>query len=157
MESASTTSLFSLNIDPVTKTHLTETARWARFLAIFGMIVLALGLIVALMGATVFTRFFGFPTGIEDESNTAMGSVRVAVVGGTFITLAIFFFPLLFLLRFANAMRRAIAANDQNRLNEAFQNLKVYFRYLGILVIIFLVLYGIIICIAIMGIAGVDR
>jgi len=157
MESASTSSLFSLNIDPVTKTHLTETARWARFLAIFGMIVLALGLVVSLMGATVFKTFFGFPTGIEDETNASLSAMRVGMVVGTIITLAIFFFPLLFLLRFANAMRRAITANDQNRLNESFQNLKVYFRYLGILVLIFLVLYGIIICIAIMGIAGVDR
>lgn len=154
METANTSSLFSLNIDPLTKTHLSETARWARFLAIFGMIVMALGLVVSLMGATIFTRFFGFPTGIEDETNTSMGAMRVGMVVGTIITLAIFFFPLLFLLRFANAMRRALAANDQTRLNESFQNLKVYFRYLGILVIIFLVLYGIIIAIAVMGLAA---
>lgn len=151
---ARTSSLFSLNIDPVTKTHLAETARWARFLAILGMVVLALGLVVSLMGATVFTRFFGFPTGIEDESNAALGAVRIGMVVGTLIISAIVFFPLLFLLRFANAMQRAIAANDQGRLNEAFLNLKVYFRYLGILVIIFLVLYGIIIAIAVMGIAA---
>ena len=148
------TSLFSLNIDPVTKTHLTETARWARFLSIFGMIVLALGLVVSLMGATIFTRFFGFPTGVEDDTNTSMGAMRVGMVVGTIITLAIFFFPLLFLLRFANDMRRALVTNDQARLNQSFQNLKVYFRYLGILVIIFLVLYGIIIAIAVMGLAA---
>jgi len=153
MQSANTSSLFSLTIDPVTKTHLSETARWARFLAILGMIVLVLGLVVSLMGATVFTRFFGFPTGVEDDTNSTMGAVRIGMVVGTLITSAIIFFPLLFLLRFANAMRRAIAANDQSRLNEAFQNLKVYFRFLGILVIIFLVIYGIIICIAVMGLA----
>ncbi len=154
MEPRSSSSLFSLNIDPVTKTHLGETARWARFLAILGMAVLALGLIVSLMGATMFTRFFGFPTGIEDESNAALGAVRIGMVIGTLIVSAIFFFPLLFLLRFANAMKRAIAANDQLRLNVAFQNLKVYFRYLGILVIILVVLYGIIIAIAVMGFAA---
>lgn len=148
------TSLFSLSIDPVTKTHLSETARWARFLAIFGMIVLALGLVVSLMGATIFTRFFGFPTGIEDDTNTSLGAMRIGMVVGTIITLAIFFFPLLFLLRFANDMRRALVTNDQARLNQSFQNLKVYFRYLGILVIIFLVLYGIIIAIAVMGLAA---
>lgn len=154
MESPASSSLFSLNIDPVTKTHLAETARWARFLAILGMIVLGLGLVVSLMGATIFTSFFGFPTGIDDESNAALGAVRIGMVIGTLIVSAVVFFPLLFLLRFANAMRRALAANDQGRLNEAFQNLKVYFRYLGILVIIFLVLYGIIIAIAIMGVAA---
>jgi len=154
MQSTSNSSLFSLTIDPVTKTHLTETARWARFLAIFGMIMLALGLVVSLMGATIFTRFFGFPTGVEDESNATMSAVRIGMVVGTLILSAVVFFPLLFLLRFANGMRRAIAANDQPRLNEAFQNLKVYFRYLGILVIIFLVLYGVIIALAVMGLAA---
>jgi hypothetical protein len=91
---------------------------------------------------------------VDNETNSTLGAVRVGMVIGMLITSAIIFFPLLFLLRFANAMRRAIAGNDQMRLNEAFQNLKVYFRYLGILVIIFLVLYGIIIAIAVMGIAA---
>ncbi|HUQ96376.1 MAG TPA: hypothetical protein VM010_01840 [Chitinophagaceae bacterium] len=154
MESRNTASLFSLTIDPVTKTHLSETARWARFLAIFGMLVLALGLVVSLMGATIFTRFFGLPTGVDDDTNTTLGALRIGVVVGMLILSAVIFFPLLFLLRFANAMRRAIVANDQNRLNEAFQNLKVYFRYLGILTIVFFVLYGIIIAIAVMGITG---
>lgn len=154
MEQMATSSLFSLSIDPVTKTHLSETARWARFLAIFGMIVLVLGLIVALMGATVFTQFFGFPTGVEDETNAALGARRIGIVIGMIISSAVIFFPLLFLLRFANAMRRAIAANDQAKLNESFQNLKVYFRYLGILVIIFMVLYGVIIAIAVAGVAA---
>lgn len=154
MELSSNSSLFSLTIDPLTKTHLTETARWARFLAIVGMIVLALGLVVSVMASTIFTRFFGFPTGVDDDTNTSLGAVRIGMVVGMLITFAIVFFPLLFLLRFSNAMRRAIAANDQNRLNESFQNLKVYFRYLGILVIIFLVLYGIIIAIGVMGIAA---
>jgi len=153
MESANSSSLFSLTIDPLTKAHLGETARWARFLAIVGMIVLVLGLIVSLMATTVFTRFMGFPTGVDDN-NTLSATMRGAAVVVTVITLAIVFFPLLFLLRFANAMRRALAANDQTRLNESFQNLKVYFRYLGILVIIFLVLYGIIIAIGVMGIAA---
>lgn len=154
MESRTSSSLFSLHIDPVTKTHLTETARWARFLSVFGMIVLILGLIVVLMYTTIFTEFFGFPTGVEDETNAVMGARRVGIVIGFTIISAIIFFPLLFLLRFATAMKRAIAANDQGRLNEAFQNLKVYFRYLGILVIIFLVLYGIIIAIAVVGVAA---
>ena len=154
MESANNSSLFSLTIDPATKTHLSETARWARFLAISGMVMLALGMVVSVMASTVFTRFFGFPTGIEDDTNTSLGAMRIGMVVGTLITFAIIFFPLLFLLRFSNAMKRAIAANDQTRLNESFQNLKVYFRYLGILVIIFLVLYGIIIAIGVMGVAA---
>ena len=148
-------SLFSLNIDPLTKTHLNETAKWARFLAILGMVVLALGLIVALMGATLFSTFFGVPTGNEyASSSAAVNTARITMVVTTLIVSAVVFFPLLFLLRFANAMKRAIAANDQNKLNVSFKNLKVYFRYLGIVAIIFLVLYGIIIAIGVLGVAA---
>ena len=152
---AHNSSLFSLNIDPLTKTHLNETAKWARFLAILGMVVLALGLIVALMGATVFTTFFGVPTTTDyPGAEAAMTTARITMVVTTVIASAIIFFPLLYLLRFANAMKRAIAANDQNKLNVSFQNLKVYFRYLGIVAIIFLVLYGIIIAIGVIGVAA---
>ncbi len=153
MESPNSTSLFSLTIDPVTKTHLTETARWARFLAIFGMVILGLALVGSFLLPMMSMRMFGFQTGIDEGSNASLSALRVGLVVGTVIMFAIVFFPLLFLLRFANGMHHAIAANDQSRLNESFQNLKVYFRYLGILVIIFLVLYGLIIAIAVLGIA----
>ena len=105
---AHNSSLFSLNIDPLTKTHLNETAKWARFLAILGMVVLALGLIVALMGATIFTTFFGMPTTTDyPGAEAAMTTARITMVVTTLIASAIIFFPLLFLLRFANAMKRA--------------------------------------------------
>lgn len=147
--------LFSLNIDPVTKTHLAVTARWAKFLAVLGMIVLALGLIVALMGATLFTTFFGVPTTSTDPgTETIVSTARVTMVVSALIGSAIVFFPLLYLLRFANSMRRAIAANDQKGLNTAFEHLRSHFRYLGIVAIIFLVLYGFIIAMGIMGVAN---
>jgi hypothetical protein len=62
-------------------------------------------------------------------------------------------FPLLFLLQFANRMKRALAANEQDDLNDAFLQLKKYFRYLGIIVIIVLALYALMFVLAIMGTA----
>ena len=154
---AHNSSLFSLNIDPLTKTHLNETAKWARFLAILGMVVLALGLVVGLMGATVFTTFMGVQMGNDyGAGSSAVNTATITLVVTTIIISAVVFFPLLFLLRFANAMKRAIAANDQNKLNVSFQNLKIYFRYLGIVAIIFLVLYGIIIAIGVIGMAAAN-
>lgn len=155
---AHNSSLFSLNIDPLTKTHLNETAKWARFLAILGMVVLALGLVVGLMGATVFTTFLGVQMGNDYAAGgSAINTATITLVVTTIIITAVVFFPLLYLLRFANAMKRAIAANDQNKLNLSFQNLKIYFRYLGIVAIIFLVLYGIIIAIGVIGMAAANE
>jgi hypothetical protein len=65
------------------------------------------------------------------------------------IIAVIWFFPLLFTLRFANGMKRALAGNDQQALNTAFQNLKVCMRYLGIITIVILAIYAIIIVVAI--------
>jgi hypothetical protein len=151
---SNSSSLFSLNIDPVTKTHLSETAKWARFLAIFGMVVLALALFAALMSTTILTTF-SYPVRDMEVGNQSMTNMaKVSMVVGMVIAIAVVFFPLLFLLRFSNSLRSAIRANDQNKLNIAFQNLKIYFRYLGIVTIIFVVFYGLIIGIALVSVSG---
>ncbi|MGZ3959608.1 MAG: hypothetical protein ACXVBT_17095, partial [Flavisolibacter sp.] len=54
MDQEQSTELFSLQIDSMTKTHLAETARWGRFLAIVGFIMC--GLIV--LGGIAFGSFF---------------------------------------------------------------------------------------------------
>jgi uncharacterized membrane protein len=80
------------------------------------------------------------------------GGVLGATTAAVYIIMAIFwFFPLLFLIRFANNMQHALASNEQERLNKSFQNLKVCFRYLGIITIIGLILMALGI---IAGIAG---
>lgn len=154
METNTSSALFSLNIDPVTKNHLSVTARWARFLAIIGMVVLLLGLVVTIMSATVFTTFFGVQTGNENVSLNTITPGRIGFIVAALVMTLLVFFPLLYLLRFSGSMLNAIRANDQRMLNESFQNLKVYFRYLGILTITFMVLYGVIIAIGIMGLAA---
>jgi len=40
------------------------------------------------------------------------------------------------MFRFANQMKTALYGNDQEDLNASFQNLKKYFRYVGIITII---------------------
>lgn len=149
MESNQT--LFSLSIDPVTKANLSDTARWARFLAIFGILMLVAVMIITLLGVTMYAdRSVGvFPDG---SSSTQMGNaLKISMVAFAVVVTVITFFPLLFLLRFSNRMRRALAANDQQNLNASFLNLKIYFRYLGIVVIILLVVYLLLFIIGVMG------
>lgn len=134
-----TTPLFSLSIDPATKSHLSETAKWARFLAVAGLIFLILLIFFGLYSTLVISRY-------EDVFNGYTGrrgyfeSIGVGVAILYVVIAVVAFFPLLFMLRFAGQMRNALSANDQALLNSSFQNLKVYFRYLGIVTIIFLVL-----------------
>ena len=144
-------SLFSLSIDPLTKSHLNETAKWARFLAIVGMVFLVLMIIFGLFFSTMMaTSRNPFEEPVEGGSGLMSGfGIGLAIL---YIILAvIWFFPLLFLLRFANGIRAALHSNDQNALNVSFQNLKSCFRYVGIITIIILGMYALAFVIALLG------
>ena len=131
-------SLFSLEVDSIAKNHLADTAKWARFLAIVGFASLGILLIfsiVAIIGVMNKTTHdpFGEPVDSTSEiTGTIIGSLMIV---------ALYFFPCFFLMKFANKMKRAIETDDGASLNEALKNLKVTFRYAGILTIIFIVLF----------------
>ncbi len=84
-----------------------------------------------------------------------MGAYSSGIFAAYMIVIALlYFFPLLFTLRFANKMRTALSTNDQQALNTSFQNLKICFRYIGILTIIGLVFFGIAMIFGIIGAAA---
>lgn len=134
-----TSSLFSLSIDPASKSHLTETAKWARFLAIVGFVFIVLMVIVGVYSSLAIS---GYEDGYDGNAGqrSLMNSLGVGMAVAYLLLSLIAFFPFLFLLRFATNMHNALAANNQSALNDAFLNLKVYFRYLGIIFIICLVM-----------------
>jgi Mg2+ and Co2+ transporter CorA len=147
------TSLFSLSIDPVTKAHLYETAKWAKFLAVVGMIFLVLMIVAGVFGSAMLFSTMG---GLDNEyGGTGMATYGSGIFATYMIVVAvIYFFPLLFTLRFANKMRAALNGNDQQALNTSFQNLKACFRYIGIITIIALVFLAIGLVFGIMGAAA---
>lgn len=149
MEYNQTTALFSLNIDPVTKAHLSETAKWARFLAVVGFVLLGL----FLLGGIAVALFTDRPL----DTYGGSGAFSAFGVGISFVFLlasVIWFFPLLFLFRFGSRMRTALNGNDQNALNTSFQNLKICVRYVGIITIIIIALYALLLVFAIVGVAA---
>ena len=132
-------SIFGLNIDPNSRVHLTETAKWTRFLAIAGFIAIGLMILYGIIMSFTFQRFMPrYSEGFESPYSTSgLGYIFIVY---TSIFGIIYFFPCLFTLRFSNFMKQALLANDQDKLTLAFQNLKITVRYLGILTIIALVL-----------------
>jgi hypothetical protein len=144
--------LFSLTIDPVTKTNLAHAARWARMLAIFGIILLLLMVVFVLLDATLFANSAGRSVSLYPVPDSQVTTtMRVSVIGGTIIGVIILFFPLLFLFRFSGQMKKALAGNDQQALNTAFHHLKLTLRYIGIFVIVVMVIYLLLIVLGIMG------
>lgn len=157
MEENQNTSLFGLGIDPAAKAHLSEAARWARFLAIIGFVLVGLIVIFGIFAGSIF----GLMSSRMSSSESPFGSSGMAGMGGMFAVIYIIialiqFFPCLFLYRFATKMKTALAANDQEVLNTSFQNLKILFRYMGIITIIVLAFYAIFILIALLTV-GVGR
>jgi uncharacterized protein DUF5362 len=150
-----TTSLFGLSIDPTSKAHLSEAAKWAKFLAIVGFILMGLMVLVFIFAGAFWGAMSSGISSGETITPTAglRGSFQFFFL---FAMIALYFFPCLFLFHFANKMKKALAADDQATLNTSFQNLKKFFRFIGILTVIVLALYAVIICVTLLGV-GLGR
>ena len=105
MEHQQDSSLFGMNVDQVGKSHLADAARWAKFLSIMGFI--GCGLVVLI--GVFFGSIFGIlTTGLERNSpygNMPNSAPFGAAMAFIYIIIAlIYFFPCLFLFRFASKM-----------------------------------------------------
>jgi uncharacterized membrane protein YjgN (DUF898 family) len=142
MEQNQETSLFGLSIDPIGKSHLSDTTKWAKFLAIVGMVICGLVVIFGIIAAISLSNAEGdFQRQFGRRSRSYGSEVGITLMITYIIIAVIYFFPCMFTLRFANHMQNAMRSNDQASLNESFKNLKVTFRYVGILTIIFIALF----------------
>jgi len=135
-------SLFSLTIDPLTKSHLNDTAKWARVLAILTIVVLIIVFIFSILSATVLNNSMTMNLTVNGQIREEVSnSMRVGMVIGSIIMIGIAFIPVYFIMQFSSRIRRALAANDQDLLNDSFSNLKKYFRALAIILIVVIALY----------------
>jgi hypothetical protein len=129
--------------------YFDTTRKWTMFFAILGFVLLGLVLIIGLVAGSLIRGLTSGMSGMEGMEG--MGSVRAA--GGfasimmfivMLIMAVIYFFPLLYLLKFSQHAKKAVATCDSNEMTLAFRNIKSYWKYMGILVIILLVVYLII-------------
>lgn len=134
MEDTSKFDSFELQFTPVAQSFYRETAKWARFLSITGFVFIGLYTLWALMllalGGAAFSSM---------EGMGAMGAI-----GGTFFAIIILlfgllmFFPTLYLYRFGTKAKHALESNNTEYLTSSLENLKSYFKFLGIMVAIYL-------------------
>ena len=153
MEQNQSTPVSGLGIDTSSKFHLAEAARWAKFLSIVGFVVCGLVVILGIFAGSLFSSQTN-KYASEFEGMNSIGSGIGSAMAIIYIVVAIlYFFPCLFLFRFANLMKAALAIDEQDSLIRSFQNLKKMFRYVGILTIVILTLYLILFLIVIAGAA----
>lgn len=124
-----------LIIDSITAGHLKETIMWAKFLGITGFILSGLIGIGAIAAGTFFSGLMGGGRYSGDFGVMAGGSVTVVYL----LIAAVTFFMSRVLFQFAKKAQVALKNSDQENLVAAFKNLKIYFRFSGIIAIVSLI------------------
>lgn len=155
MEQNQDSSLFGMNVDQTGKAHLSEAARWAKFLAIIGFIGCGLIALLGIFFGSFMSMFTGQLGGnpYNDMPTSAVSGIGAMAAVFYIIIALIYFFPCLFLFRFATKMKTAIASNDQETLNVSFQNLKACFRFIGIVTLVLLCFWVLAFIIGLLGAA----
>ena len=129
-----------IEIEQETLKHLNTARKWAMFLAIIGFIFLGLIIIIGLLAGTFLTAFSSGDKGLGiPESFMFIPILLIALV---------YFFPVLFLFRFSKHTSHAIQHLDKLELHKAIKNLKYFFAFLGVLIIIVFSIYIVVLIVA---------
>ncbi len=123
-----------LHVDYLGATHLRETAKWAKFLAIVGFVICGILIIVAVFAGTLLSTMSG---GLGSPASQSF--LGAGFLSAIYIVIAVIYFVLsLFLYRFASKMQVALLSTDQENFNVALYNLKLVYRITGIIVVVYL-------------------
>ena len=139
-----------LQIDAASHSHLKEAAMWARFVSIFGIVISVILAIAAFFVGSFLSNMDSNPYSRYGSDSAAMGAGMITVI--YLIAAVICFIMSLYLFRFATKMKAALLSGDQLLLNLSFQNLKVYFRIIGIITAIYLVIIVLAMLIGLIGV-----
>jgi hypothetical protein len=124
-----------------TQGFLKETAKWAYFLSILGFIGIGFMVILALFVGAIFSKLGSLSGGVSPFAGIGTGLITTLYL----IIALIYFFPVYYLFQFSAKTKKAFKNNDNELLNESFSYLKSHFKYIGVIALIFISLYGFII------------
>ncbi|MFH0842423.1 MAG: DUF5362 family protein [Bacteroidota bacterium] len=122
-----------IELEIETLRDLDRTRRWTMFLAILGFIAIGVLLIVG-----IFTGIFLSIFNKGDTSTSYPGWLVCIIIISTSV---INFFPMLYIFRFSKFISGVAKSHDKEELKKAFKNLRSYFTYVGVVVIVALVVY----------------
>ncbi|MGL4632387.1 MAG: DUF5362 family protein [Leadbetterella sp.] len=127
--------------------QLRQTAKWAKIVAIFQIVMAALIILLSFFIGTIF----GTLTALSGQPNPFIGGMGIFI--GIFYALlgVILMIPSVFQLNFANKIKNGLNSEDPELMQVGFHNLKRYYKFMGILVIISAVFYGLLIVIGLIG------
>jgi hypothetical protein len=119
---------------------LKETAKWAYFLSIIGFIGIGFMVVLALFIGTIFSAISGMSGSVN-----SMGFLETGLISGIYLIIAlIYFFPVYYLFQFSSKMKNAFKFNNNDLINSSFEYLKSHYKFIGIVALVFVVIYGLI-------------
>lgn len=140
--------IFNLGVDEEARAHLLETARWTKFIAIIGFVILGLLILVGILmglGLSVASQMY-------DTAN--LGSAFGTAMMVMYLVLSLlYFFPILYLYKFSVLIKPAIHTGNQQQFNLALSYQKRMYKFIGIMLLVVFGLYAVMIIAAILGAA----
>jgi hypothetical protein len=118
--------LFDVEVDSISKKHISEMAVWAKIVAISAFISYGLSLVIAIFGNRSAGEGF------------VASTTKASSLAGVLITLIIGVIINIYLFKFSNEVKNGIDGTDQGSLENGFNSLRIYFKIIGILIIIFI-------------------
>jgi MFS family permease len=122
-----------IEIGEDTLRDINTTRKWTMFLAIIGFIGIGLAIIFGLFAGVFLTIF--------NTSDALAGFPEWSFFIMIILAGAIYLFPVFFLFRYSKHSANALKTLDSRELHKALKNMKAYFVYIGILIIVMLAIY----------------
>ena len=148
MEEYSEIEEFELQLNESAKGFLRETAKWAYFLSILGYIGIGFIVLIAIFAGSIFATVGTMMPGGMGGLGSSFGIIMTVMY---LLIAALYFFPVYYLNKFASNAKIALRDNDSKSLASSFEYLKSHYKFIGIMMVALLCLYGLIIVFAIIG------
>jgi hypothetical protein len=108
--------------------YLNSTRKWTLFFAVLGFVV------IALMG-------LGFVGMLIASAVSPIGGIMAIIAVFYAVLMAVYFFPVYYLLKFSEETKKAIASRNPVTITKSFRYLNLHFKIAGIITIAFIALY----------------
>jgi len=118
--------LFDVEVDSIAKKLILDIATWAKIVSISAITSYGLSLVISIFRNKVSDGGFAESTG------------QATTTAGAFVTLIIGIILNSFLFTFARNAKYGVEHMDQGSLENGFNKLHIYFKIVGVIVIIFI-------------------
>jgi hypothetical protein len=136
--------IFTMEIDATAQATFLEMARWTKFLALVGFIFMGL-IVLACVGAGIFLSNSAIP----QLNGLPMGFLSILYL----VLALIYVYPIYALYKYSVIIKKAIKTADRLLFNMAIGYMKSMFKYIGVLFIIIISIYGFILIVTLGALA----